>query len=87
MDKKVKIQSETITKDKEVVIKDCVALGISNFGDTVVFFDGMEVPPNASLPLPQALNTVLDQSFDVRFVGTGTKKLLVIKTILQHECN
>lgn len=80
-------EPENITEDKELIVKNCVALGVTNLGAATVFFDTVPLVPNATLTLGYG-NVVIDQTFNVRFIGTGSKQCVVVKTILKadNEC-
>lgn len=78
--------TEHVETNKTVQCSDCLAVGFTNMGDSTCYINNVPVPPNGGFQLGFG-NVLVNQSFDVRFIGPGVNNCIVAKTILlQDEC-
>lgn len=72
---------ETITTDQPLTLKRCVLVGLTNVGAANVYVGSGKLVTNATANLGSG-TVELNQDILIRFDGTGSKELLVVKTVI-----
>ncbi len=72
--------TNTITADSSNFAIESKSISLVNQGEQTVLINGVyEITPGQYLTLGGLMNVVVRDTIDISFVGTGTKKLNIIK--------
>lgn len=80
--------SRHVRTDSEIVFKDVLNIGVTNFSDGVVYVNDIPIPKHGSIPFPGEGGVCSAKSLEFKFhQDTTNNSVVVITTIKKRKCD